>query len=77
MLPGFIWRCRQKLGFCFHGDLELQFYEAANCCCVSPACSRRMVGWKEEKRQVTVSPSWEKLWNYSRDAWMGFLAVLT
>lgn len=29
-LPGFI--CRQKLGFCFHGDLEFQFYKAANCC---------------------------------------------
>lgn len=48
-LPGFIWRCRQKLLFCFHGDLEFQFYEAAKCCCISPARSRRKVGWKEEK----------------------------
>lgn len=39
-LPGFIWRCRQKLGFCFHGDLEFQFY----CCCVSPACSKKKGG---------------------------------
>lgn len=50
---------------------SFQFYEAANCCCVFTSMFQR------KGEQVTVSHSWEKLWNSSRDAWMGLLELLT
>lgn len=61
----------KKLGFCFHGDLEFSVLWG----CKLLLCFTSMFQRKGE--QVTVSHSWEKLWNSSRDAWMGLLELLT